>query len=106
MKGREFEGLYRRYLLADLPGFTYKGSLLFARPVVHLLRGFSFDTSGFSADAFDVEVFVQPLYVPTDCITYTFGRRLHGRQGMGWKLDRQDERATMTEVLASIKEHG
>ena len=33
MKGRELEKLYRQYLLADLPGFGCKGSLLFARVV-------------------------------------------------------------------------
>lgn len=106
MKRREFEALFRKYLLADLPDFAYRGSLLFVRPVVHLLRGFYFESSAFDADAFHVWTFVQPLYVPSDCVIFNFGTRLYGRWGEGWTLDRQDEGATMTDVLVSIKEKG
>jgi hypothetical protein len=106
VKGRELERLYRQYLLADLPDFTYKGSLLFVRPVVHFLRGFSFDTSSFDADSFHVEAFIQPLYVLADSIRYNFGMRLHGQLGQGWKLDRQDVATTMNEDLASIEKEG
>jgi hypothetical protein len=106
MKGRELESLYRKYLLAELPGFSYKGPLLFVRPVVHLLRGFYFDSSAFNADAFQVEAFVQPLYVPSDHIFFLFGKRLNGRCGQGWTMDRQDEGGIMADVLASIKEQG
>jgi len=53
MKVREFESLFRKYLLADLPGFEQKGPLLFVRPAVHLLRAFYFDGSGFDGSGFD-----------------------------------------------------
>jgi hypothetical protein len=106
VKGRELEALYRKYLLAHLPDFAYKGPLLFVRPVVHLLRGFSFERSSFNANAFQIVVFVQPLYVPADYITFVFRKYPHGRWGARWTLDRQDEGATMTDVLASIKAEG
>ena len=106
MRGRELEKLYRRYLLADLPGFGYKGPLLFAQPVVHLLRGFYFESSAFDADAFYLWVFVQPLYVPVDFIYFDFGTRLSGHRGQGWTMNRQDEGATMADVLAGMKDQG
>jgi hypothetical protein len=106
MKGREWDKLFRRYLLADLPSFQGKGSLLFNAPVIHLLRGFSFDTSGFDRNTFYVHVFLQPLYVPRDHVAYLFGKRLYGRQGQSWSIDAEHQGATVEDVLASIKEQG
>lgn len=105
MTGRQFEKLFRRHLLPELPGFGCKGSLLFATPIQGLLRGFSFDTSAYDRRRFDIEVFVQPLYIPVDFIFYTFGERLPYPSD-GWCLSEGEEASVMAQVLASIKGRG
>jgi hypothetical protein len=69
--------------------------------VENLYRGFVFGSSGFSAETFNPDVFVQPLYVPHDYITMTLGRRLLGV----WKFQ-ADDQALPSRLLASMRKEG
>lgn len=101
MKRLEFEKFASKLLIPELPGFAVKGHLIFRLPVGSLLRGFIFDSSGFSRETFNPDVFVQPLYVPNDYITMTLGRRLLGV----WKF-RADDETLATKLLASMRKEG
>jgi hypothetical protein len=106
MKSRQFQILSRKYLLPHLSGYGSKGALLFIQPIKSLLRGFCFEGSGFDPSAFYVWAFVQPLYVPSRVISFTFGKRIGGGAGQRWKLTMDTESDVMNEVLASVKTEG
>jgi len=65
-----------RPLLPLLPGFVQQGFMLYNIPSDGLLKGIYFDGSGFDKNAFYVEVFFLPLYVPTTYVHFNFGKRL------------------------------
>jgi len=96
MKKKEFETLGRR-LLPDLPGFAVKGELLFAQPIAQILRGVCFDRS-IDTRSFYVEVFVQPLFVPSKHLVFNFGRRLGGGC-RSWNADAPDVIAELSAEL-------
>ena len=88
-------------LLPELPGFAIKGSVMFLHPLGSLLRGISFDRSGFDKYAFYSNVFVMPLCVPISYITLNFGKRIRDQRGMdGWNIETP---GVSGELLASIK---
>ncbi len=74
MRKKEFEAVGKR-LLPDLPGFAVKGCLLLLRPLGHTLRGICFNGS-IDPRSFYVEVFIQPLFVPSRHISLNIGWRL------------------------------
>ena len=61
-------------LLPHLPSYQYNKSrhVLYQTPVANVFRGFLFDSSRFSAEAFYPHFFVQPLYIPEDGYVLTF----------------------------------
>ena len=81
MRTKQFLAIEKR-LLPSLPGFVIKGRLLFIVPLGHTLRGFHVDGSSFDKQSFYVNAFFMPLYVPSEHLHLTFGRRLRG--GGGW----------------------
>jgi hypothetical protein len=89
------ERLARKHLLPKLPGFAARRSLVYRRPVEYLLYGLSFDTSSFTSSRIYVEAFVQPLFVPAEGLTYTFGDRL-GEDF--WDVDEADPGRTFAAV--------
>ena len=101
MKRKDFERFATKYLIPQMPGFIVKGHLIFQAPVQMVFRGFIFDSSGFSAEAFHPEAFVQPLYVPSDHITMTLGERFLG----AWKF-REDDKDLAGWLLESMKSVG
>jgi hypothetical protein len=86
MKATQFQRLTQQYLLPALPGFVAKGALVYATPLDYLLRGFYFEPSGSDPSSFYIWTFIQPLYVPTRHIYFTFGKRL----GNGWPIDESE----------------
>jgi hypothetical protein len=77
VKGPQLKRLVEQHLLPHLPGFLYGRRLLYQRPVAPLLRGILFDSSGFTAEGFYLDVFVMPLCTePQDSIVLSHGRRL------------------------------
>jgi len=109
MKGREFEKLIKKYLLLHLPSFKVKKTELFLYPINYLLRAFSFESSQFDPYNFTIYVFVQPLYVPDDCIVFNIGSRLGIMAGLGdkwWDYTPERESIIMDEILSLMKQHG
>ena len=80
MKARELKSIYREHLQAWLPGYLYRGHLLYRSPIQLLLKGFYFESSDFD-QSFTVECFLQPLYVPKEHFVLSIGRRLGGKTG-------------------------
>jgi len=95
VKTREFVTLEQR-LLPSLPGYAVKGRMMIVVPVVHTLRGFYFEPSGFSSKKFYVNMFFMPLCVPAKHVHFTFGHRV----GHGWDAKEPD---LETKLKAAMK---
>jgi len=74
--------------------FELRGKLLYKPPVGHILVGLYFNDSGFSSDVFYVICFAQPMFVPSESISFVFSKELRPR-GMTWTL----QQATAQEEL-------
>lgn len=90
-----------------LPGFRVRRSLLYAWPFTTLLRGYYFESSA-QAATFYVWGFVQPLYIPTDYLYFTFGRRLEELGGgqLRRTLTPENMETVRREVLLAIEMQG
>jgi hypothetical protein len=78
VKKKQVEKFVKEYLLPSLPGFQARGNLLYQVPVYNILPAFLFDSSGFSATVVHPQAFVQLLYIPSDHLTLTPGKRFLG----------------------------
>lgn len=76
MTNKEFENIGKE-LAVHFPGFVARGQLLFTRPVGAILRAIFFDRS-IDKRAFYVQVFAQPLFVPSKHVWFNVGWRLGG----------------------------
>src|SRR3954466_5856650 len=104
MKGRQIERLARKHLLPVLPEFAVRGSLVYRRPVGDLLYALSFDTSSFTSSRIFVEAFVQPLFVPVDCLWFTFGDRLgETRRDEWWDVDEENPDPTFAAIAEVVR---
>lgn len=101
MNARLAQRLARRYLLPQLSGFAVRGALTYAKPLGDVARGFYLESSR-DPQSFYLWVFVQPLYIPIDGVSFTFGERL----GHGWSLSAETEDAVMREVVALVRQEG
>ncbi len=109
MTGKQFQSLIRRHLLPHFPESDVRRGLLFVRPLGQILRGFCFDSSGLDRFEFTVEVFVQPLFVPNEGITFSIGDRLGsicGKQERWWTLTDDNETEIMADVLKLMQREG
>lgn len=90
MKTSDFVKIEKQ-LLDILPGYTIKGSLIYA-PIEHrMLRGLSFEGSSFNKETFFVWYFVMPLALPTQYLYFSFGDRLRDHRGTdGWSVNQTD----------------
>jgi len=104
VKEREFEKLIEAHILPDVGEMRVRRSLLYADTPDGLLRGISFDTSGFSRDLFYLQAFVQALFVPVDTLVYQVGRRLRGL--FQFKPDGTDRPEVMATAAAAIIAEG
>lgn len=88
MRNQDFARIHS-LILPMLVGFKSHKSLMFLSPVDSVLRAIDFDPSGWDESAFYVEVFIMPLYVPHDYISFLFGKRINN-SGLGWSRDTPD----------------
>jgi hypothetical protein len=102
MKGKEVERLCKRHILPELPGFAVKGNLLYRYPLGDLLCAFYFQPSAFDRHGFFLNVFVQPLYMPSVDIMLNFGKRL----GFNWEFTEGSEREVAIKLLTCIRKEG
>lgn len=76
MKGRDWERLAKREILPVLgDAYTVKGSLIYRRPIEHILLGVKADTV-YEASRIYLESVVMPLYQPFDALAYFVPYRL------------------------------
>jgi hypothetical protein len=101
MKRSAIERLARKHLLPKLPEFAARRSLVYRRPLDAFLRGLSFDTSGFASGRIFVTAFVQPLFVPSDSLFYTFGFRLGDDF---WDVEEQDPDPTFAAIADAAQD--
>lgn len=106
MKNQEIQKLNRKYISPTLEGYVASGHLLVYTPVDFLLRGYCFEGSNSTHDQFTVSAFVQPLYVPSDRIVLSYGKRLGiivGKPEKWWEIDPRNASNVMQDVLNVIQ---
>jgi hypothetical protein len=109
MKGAEWAPLARQYLLPNLAGYEVRGSLVFAAPIGLILKGLSCEPSGFSRTKFNLQAFVQPLYVPKGHLAFGIGGRLGHLGGGGdrwWHYSANRESEVMNDVAEYVMREG
>lgn len=102
MKKKQVEKFANLHLLPSLLGFCVRGNLLFQAPVGNILKAFLFDSSGFSATTFHPQVFVQPLYILSEHLSLTPGKRFKGH----WEFEPGNEIQLGQRLLNQIHEVG
>ena len=102
MKASRLRPLFQKYLMPILPGFAFKGSIIYAEPIRYLLGGFSFDSAAHNKDGLRGYYFVQPLYVPKPYIYYTYARELTP----GEVFTPENEAEIMEKFAVSIQRKG
>lgn len=98
MRTKDFVSLAKR-LLPELPGFVANGPMIFIRPVGHILRGFYFEGSSFDSKSFYVWMFILPLCVPAEHISFSLGKRIRGAGGERWHIDAPDVVPELKDLL-------
>lgn len=109
MKAQFTKRICKKYLLPNLSGLNIKGNLLYYKDFQYLLRGFSFESSAFSRNSFSIEVFVQPLFVPTSSLVFNFGNRLGflaSHKDVWWTYDESQEEIISNEILKMMVNFG
>jgi len=91
-------------MMPYLPGYAYgsKPNAMFRVPVGDVFRGLIFDGSGFSSGTFYPHVFVLPLYVPSDRLTLSFGKRLPGT----WEYREGHEEFLAKQLVQKLEKDG
>ena len=79
-----------------------KNHLLYHEIKSGLLRGFCFNSSAFSANQFEIVVFVMPLYVPLDFISLNFGYFLRNPIKRQWWEYDENRLEQLGAELASV----
>ncbi len=108
MQTKQFNRWIKQQLLPALPEFANSGhGDMFCVPMNHLFRGFAFSGSSYSSTSFRINTLIQPLYVPADCITLEFARRLRTNSGSDtWEWDAASEEKVMQDLKAVITSAG
>lgn len=71
-------------LLPDLPGFVIGKKMAFKSPIDDFLRAVYFENTS-DANYFHFHVFLMPLLVPCDYISFSYGDRIGN--SLNWRLD-------------------
>jgi hypothetical protein len=103
MKRTDIKHLYDTYLSKTLSQTDYrlKRNFLVRVPIGNIFCGIVFSSSGFSQDAFYINAFAQPLYIPSDHIVLTFGREMPGY----WEYSASDTQVLGLRVLKALEDH-
>ena len=92
MRTSEFKEIQQR-LAPHFPEFAIRGKMMFLTPVESVLRGFHFETSGFTRGVFYLWAYFLPLFVPTKNVHFTLGHRLG--KGHRWRTGEPDLEALL-----------
>src|SRR5262245_24785188 len=82
------------------PDYRLKNRLVVRVPLGNILCGVLFESSAFSKGAFCVDIFVQPLYVPSEHLVLTFGMRVPGQ----WEYDASVVDELAPRVLRAVRD--
>jgi hypothetical protein len=88
-------------IYSEIPDYGRKDHLLVRIPIRSLLYGILFDSSAFSKEAFYINIFVQPLYIPKEYLVLTFGIRVPGV----WEYEISHIDILSKRILAAIQDH-
>jgi hypothetical protein len=92
MNNSELKKLISKYvdpkLLKDL---TLHKNILYQSPVSDFLKGFCFEQSEYDKESFYLWYFIQPLYIPSEDIVLTFGKRITPKKAERWILEKDNE---------------
>ncbi len=106
MKDSVIKSLYNKQIKPNLAttDWTYKNQLILIKgdEKDSLLRGICFNSSAFSGDQFEIRVFVQPLYVPSDFIILTFGEVLKNNNIQWWHFDENNKENIGKDIASKI----
>lgn len=96
----------KREMAAKLTTYRlHKSPLLYRVTDDDLLLGFYFEGSSYEKTRFRINVFVQPLYCPSDTVRFNFGHRLGnagGNQERTWDLTQRSTVEQVGELLATV----
>lgn len=104
MKSSNVKTLFNKYIKQHLKltDFRTKGHMIYSDIQQGLLKGFYFNTSAFSADQFEIVVFVLPLYVPIDFIGLSFGYYLKTPSKRQWWTFKEDSLEQLGQELSNV----
>jgi len=107
MKNIAVERVVKRYLQAFIinDDFIFSNNLLYKSPLEDILAGFCFEKSGLNKDGVYVWCFVQPLYLKSEHIILSYGKRLKGTRGELWLLKNNTNlEETIEELIPLMKD--
>ncbi|MDN3583992.1 hypothetical protein [Mucilaginibacter flavus] len=104
MKSNLLKSLFNKHIKKHLKSTDWKvkNHLLYAEITSGLLKGFYFNSSGFSADQFEIVTFVLPMYVPKDYVILSFGYFLPNPIGRQWWNYTEDKLEQLGEDIANV----
>jgi len=105
MKSELLKRLYTDHWASRLPGFEVRGHLLCPVSCGPVLWGFCFESSAWSKTRVQVSAFAQPLYIPSDHVVLSYGKRLLSGTG-SWELDEKSPITTVDELASALASEG
>ena len=114
MKVAEVNRLIHKHLPANLSEYSIFRNLVFKIEKDFFLKGYDFETSGYG-DSLAVWCFIQPLFVKSDSVYFTFGDRLTYQKKINWfstrrfewwDISKENSVATFQSIFEVIKNSG
>ena len=106
MNIKEIKKILNQHFLCDNNDFIYKGRLLYY-PTDLFLRGFYFEHSSSNKNILALEVFVLPLFIPKEHLSFNFGYRIRRQTGEEWwDIENNNMDTIAIELSDAIKTEG
>jgi hypothetical protein len=110
MNYQELKKLISKYIDPKLQeNLVLHKNILYQIPVSDFLKGFCFEQSGYNKEGFYLWCFVQPLYIPSEDIVLTFGKRIATKKVEWWDIEKNNESkitSTFNDINNKIKNKG
>jgi hypothetical protein len=110
MTNSELRKLISKYIDPNVKkDLILHGNLLYQIPVSDFLKGFCFEQSGYDKEGFYLWCFIQPLYIPSENLVLTYGKRLSINKVEWWGIDKDDEiktKDTFENINSILKAEG
>jgi hypothetical protein len=110
MKNSELKKLIDKYIDPEVKErFTLRKNVLYQIQESDFIKGFCFEQSTFDKEGFYLWCFIQPLYVPTEDLVLTYGKRLSSNKIEFWVIKKENEsqiKNTFKEINSILKNEG